>query len=176
MENGESLSACTLDTPVGALTLVMYGDSLCRIAFGNLNETRQDLISRARRMNLPEDVKVDDEACAPAVRQIREYFAGTRRGFNLKLMLKGTDFQKKVWAALARIPYGQTRSYKEIAESAGRPKAVRAVGGANNRNPLPIVIPCHRVIGSDGSLVGYGGGLDCKRKLLQFEEKESSNE
>jgi methylated-DNA-[protein]-cysteine S-methyltransferase len=106
----------------------------------------------------------------PAVRrELAEYFAGKRRTFTLPLAPQGTDFERSVWDALVAIPYGETRSYAEIARTIGRPDACRAVGRANGRNPIPIVIPCHRVIGSDGSLTGYGGGLDLKRFLLGLE-------
>ena len=101
--------------------------------------------------------------------QLTEYFNGTRTGFDLPLSPRGTDFQQKVWNALLTIPYGETRSYKDIAVQIGNPKATRAVGMANNRNRIMIVIPCHRVIGTDGSLVGYGCGLDIKEKLLKIE-------
>lgn len=104
-----------------------------------------------------------------AVSQLAEYFAGRRSVFELPVKLAGTRFQTLVWQALCQIPYGETRSYKEIAEAVGRPKAVRAVGMANNRNPLSVVIPCHRVIGADGGLVGYASGLETKRALLVLE-------
>ena len=104
-----------------------------------------------------------------ARRQLDEYFAGRRRAFELRLAPRGTEFQRLVWFALAEIPYGATWSYAELARRVGRPKAVRAVGAANGANPLPIVLPCHRVIGADGSLVGYGGGLSAKRFLLDLE-------
>lgn len=105
-----------------------------------------------------------------AASQLREYFAGTRRKFDLPLAPAGTEFQKKVWQALLDIPYGETRSYSQIALAVGNPKAGRAVGMANNRNPISIIIPCHRVIGKDGSLVGYGGGLNRKESLLLLEK------
>ena len=105
-----------------------------------------------------------------AGRQLEEYFKGKRLDFDLPLKPVGTPFQGVVWKALTRIPCGETRSYKELASLAGSPKAFRAVGGANNKNPLPIFIPCHRVIGSDGKLVGYGGGLKIKKWLLSHEE------
>lgn len=113
--------------------------------------------------------------CAPdaltelVFRQLDEYFAGTRRTFDFPYRLHGTPFQQAVWAALREIPYGQTRSYRDIAEAIGHPKAFRAVGMANHANPLFIVIPCHRVIGADGALTGYGGGLEMKRALLALE-------
>ncbi|MEE9168363.1 MAG: methylated-DNA--[protein]-cysteine S-methyltransferase, partial [bacterium] len=97
------------------------------------------------------------------------YFRGKRMTFSVPIRFDGTDFQNKVWHALTEIPYGQTVTYKEVAEKIGNPKAVRAVGNANNRNPIAIVVPCHRVIGADGKLVGYGGGLEMKEKLLKLE-------
>ncbi|MFZ5354139.1 MAG: methylated-DNA--[protein]-cysteine S-methyltransferase [Bacillota bacterium] len=105
-----------------------------------------------------------------AVKQLKEYFEGGRRDFDLPLQLDGTDFQVRSWKQLMNIPYGQTITYKELAKRVGNEKAVRAVGGANNRNKLPIVIPCHRVIGSNGKLVGFAGGLDKKEWLLEFEK------
>lgn len=105
-----------------------------------------------------------------AVKQLKEYLSCKRRDFKLPLYLEGTDFQKSVWAALRDIPYGETRSYKQIAEQIGNPKAYRAVGMANNKNPIAIIIPCHRVIGSNGKLIGYGGGIDLKERLLNLEK------
>jgi methylated-DNA-[protein]-cysteine S-methyltransferase len=102
-------------------------------------------------------------------RELEEYFAGTRRQFSFPLDLRGTEFQLACWKALLKIPYGETRTYADIARAVHRPQGFRAVGLANNRNPIAIVVPCHRVIASDGTLCGYGGGLDVKRKLLQLE-------
>lgn len=108
-----------------------------------------------------------------ALLQVREYFAGTRRDFDLETELKGTPFQMKIWKALLAVPYGRTASYKEIAAAVGNPRAGRAVGGANRQNPVPLIIPCHRVIGSDGSMIGYGGkeGIWRKEWLLQHERE-----
>lgn len=111
-----------------------------------------------------------------AAQQLREYFDGRRKAFDLPLSLHGTAFQLAVWKALRAIPYGETRSYGQIAESIGSPKACRAVGMANNRNPVAIVVPCHRVIGRDGGLTGYAGGLDVKRYLLELEKRSSGPE
>ncbi len=108
---------------------------------------------------------------ARACCQLQEYFQGKRYSFDLPLYLEGTDFQKKIWAALQTIPYGETRSYGELAEQIGNPRAARAVGGANHHNPVMIVVPCHRVIGADGSLTGFGGGLPAKRYLLGLEKR-----
>ena len=104
-----------------------------------------------------------------AARQLRAYFAGQLRRFNLPLDLRGTEFQLRVWRELERIPYGETRSYSQIATTIGSPRVVRAVGAANGANPIPIVVPCHRVIGAGGKLVGYGGGLPLKKRLLELE-------
>ena len=106
-------------------------------------------------------------------RQLDEYFAGKRKDFDVPTRLNGTEFQKRVWLALRDIPYGKTASYKDIAAAVGCPKGYRAVGMANNRNPISIIYPCHRVVGSDGSLTGYGGGLDVKSKLLELERRNS---
>lgn len=105
-----------------------------------------------------------------AEKELSEYFSGKRKSFDLPLEPQGTEFQKKVWAALLEIPFGETRSYKDIAEKIGNPKACRAVGGANNKNPIVIIIPCHRVIGAYGGLVGYGLGLPMKQQLLDIEK------
>lgn len=110
---------------------------------------------------------------ARADAQLREYFAGTRRAFDLPLSPQGTDFQMKVWQALLNIPYGETRSYRQLAAEIGNEKASRAVGGALNKNPIAIVIPCHRVVGSDGSLTGFAGGTDLKALLLALEQGQS---
>ena len=119
---------------------------------------------------LPSEGWVKDVDCLPEVEeQLREYFAGERKVFDLKLCPHGTEFQLQVLNALLQIPYGSTCSYLEIAQEIGRPKAVRAVGSANGRNPIPIIIPCHRVIGANGSLTGFGGGLPTKQFLLALE-------
>ena len=140
------------DSPIGPMTLVQEGEALARLDF--------DVPSQ------PEEVTpLLLEAC----RQLREYFAGERKAFALPLAPAGTEFQKKVWAALRDIPWGETRSYGDIARAIGKPTACRAVGMANGRNPLPIFIPCHRVIGTNGSITGYSGGLEKKRFLLRLE-------
>jgi len=114
----------------------------------------------------------DNDAVADAAAQLHEYFRGERRTFDLKLAPRGTEFQQDVWRALQRIPYGATRSYAEVAREIGRPAALRAVGAANGANPIPIVIPCHRVVGSNGSLTGFGGGIETKRWLLALESPQ----
>lgn len=107
--------------------------------------------------------------------QLDEYFSGKRKEFNLNLNPKGTDFQLKVWSALQTVPYGETQTYGYIAKTINKQKAVRAVGGANNRNPISIIIPCHRIIGANGKLVGYGGGLEVKEYLLNLEKRENKD-
>lgn len=115
------------------------------------------------------DIK-ETELISKAAAQLREYFDGKRKEFNIKLNPQGTEFQRKVWQALLQIPYGETRSYKDIAIAIGNKNACRAVGMANNKNPIMCIIPCHRVIGADGSLVGYGAGINIKEKLLNLEK------
>lgn len=122
--------------------------------------------------NPPDDATIaETPLLRSAGQQLHEYLAGERESFDLPLKSKGTDFQQAVWSALQHIPYGATRSYKSIAESIGRPRAYRAVGQACNRNPIPIFIPCHRVVGADGRLVGFGGGLTVKAFLLDLEKR-----
>jgi methylated-DNA-[protein]-cysteine S-methyltransferase len=116
-------------------------------------------------------IKAETPLIKKTATQIVEYLSGKRKQFTVPIMLHGTEFQLAVWKALQSIPYGETRSYKEIAALIGRPKALRAVGMANNRNPVSIIVPCHRVIGSDGSLTGYGGGLPLKQHLLELEQR-----
>ena len=117
-----------------------------------------------------EGVRLETPLIKEAYKQLSEYLIGERKNFDLPIRLQGTDFQQQVWKALCDIPYGETRSYKQIAEAIGNPKAVRAVGMANNRNPLLIVVPCHRVIGANGKLVGYAAGMDKKEFLLKLEQ------
>lgn len=148
-----------LETPIGSLLLVGTKEALVRVAF------EQD----GRPVQPPEDAEHGPAELETASRQLHEYFAGRRSTFDLLLDPRGTEFQCAVWDALATIPFGETWSYAELAERIGRPSAVRAVGAANGRNPLPVVLPCHRVIGADGSLTGFGGGLDAKRFLLDLE-------
>jgi len=161
------------DSPIGPLTIVCTPKGICKLEFGSVEETFANIQAWAKRHFLKSEMIRDDEQIAPVVRQLQEYFNGERLGFDLPLHLQGTSFQKRVWEALMQIPHGETRTYKEIAQSIGAEKAVRAVGNANNKNPLPIIIPCHRVIGSNGSLVGYGGGVDKKQYLLEIEKTYS---
>ena len=148
-----------LKTAIGELLLAGKSDALAVIG-----------LPCGKGAVLPEPSWQEDEsAFVEAARQLTEYFEGSRQTFDLELEPEGTEFQKKVWWALDGIPFGETISYGELAERIGRPGASRAVGAANGRNPLPIVLPCHRVIGSDGSLTGYGGGLETKKFLLELE-------
>lgn len=122
--------------------------------------------------DMPANMKQSDTpTLQKAAQELSEYFAGNRKEFDIPLNPKGTDFQKSVWNALCTIPYGKTMSYGQVAAQIGNPKASRAVGMANNKNPIPILIPCHRVIGANGKLVGYGGGIWIKQKLLELEQK-----
>jgi methylated-DNA-[protein]-cysteine S-methyltransferase len=146
------------DSPVGPLLLAGTADALTVISF-----------EKGRRVPQRPDWERREAPFREALRQLRAYFKGTRRDFDLPLLPEGTAFEQNVWKALRRIPYGRTISYGELARRIGNPTASRAVGLANGRNPLPIVIPCHRVIGSDGKLTGYGGGLETKRWLLTLE-------
>lgn len=148
-------------SPVGQLTLVARTGKLAAILWQNDLPTRVKLGAMEECQNQP--------VLHEAHRQLTEYFAGTRRQFDLELDFAGTDFQKQVWRALLTIPFGETRSYTDIAKQIGNPSAVRAVGAANGRNPISIVAPCHRVIGSNGTLTGFAGGLQAKQILLQLE-------
>lgn len=143
-----------VDSPVGALLVAREGDGITTISFGG----------RPREEWMRNDGAFDDVR-----EQLAAYFSKKLRVFDLPLSPRGTPFQLEVWRALREIPYGETRSYAQLARAAGRPDAVRAVGAANGTNPLPIVVPCHRVIGSNGSLTGFGGGLAAKRFLLDLE-------
>lgn len=148
-------------SPVGALTLVASDDALLAILWEDHPPDRV-LIGET-------EARPEHPVLMATARQLSDYFAGRRTGFSLPLDPIGTAFQKSVWAALQTIPYGQTRSYGEMARALGRPKAARAVGAANGRNPLSIVVPCHRLVGADGGLTGFAGGLEAKRHLLALE-------
>ena len=155
---------CYTNSPIGELLLAGDQDALTMIGFPK-GSMRRD----------PEPDWIFNEApFAEAMRQLDEYFDGKRRDFDLPLKLDGTEFQLLVLDELQKIPYGETTSYGDIAKRIGRPKASRAVGAANGRNPIPIVVPCHRVIGSHGDLTGFGGGLDTKEALLRLEAENTS--
>ncbi len=152
-----------VDSPIGPLLLTGGKDSLQGLYFS----------SGAKARGADPEWERYDEPFRRAARQIKEYFAGERRQFELELAPRGTDFQLSVLSALQQIPYGETRSYLDVARQIGNDKAVRAVGAANGNNPIALIIPCHRVIGSNGSLTGFGGGLDAKRYLLEHETRHS---
>ena len=149
-----------VDSPVGQLFLAADDEGLRAIEFrDNRHPVKRD----------GDWCEGDNAVLRKAAKQLGEYFAGKRRDFDLPLSPHGTDFQRGVWQTLATIPYGETISYAQLAQRVGKPSASRAVGAANGRNPLPIVLPCHRVIGADGSLTGFGGGLPTKQYLLKLE-------
>lgn len=154
------MERCTLPSPVGPLTLVGDQDGLREISFAKGSPAATPSQDGARG---------PVEHFRDAIAQLEAYFDGTLRRFDLALAPEGTPFQREVWSLLQTIPYGETTSYGEIARRLGRPHAYRAVGAANGRNPIPIIIPCHRVVGADGSLTGFGGGLPIKRRLLELE-------
>lgn len=144
------------DTEIGKIIITDNGEAITGIHFD--------------RYDIPKDfVEKETDLIKETKKQLDEYFKGNRENFNIPMYLEGTDFQKSVWKALQDIPYGETKSYSEIAEYINNPKACRAVGLANNKNPISIIIPCHRVIGKSGKLVGYGGGLHIKERLLELE-------
>jgi methylated-DNA-[protein]-cysteine S-methyltransferase len=156
-------AAKVIQSPVGRLTLVASELGLVAILWENDNP---------RRVPLADVVESDSHpVLLETERQLQEYFAGRRREFALPLDFRGTEFQRRVWSALLTIPYGQTRSYAQIAQQIGCPAAVRAVGAANGRNPLSIIAPCHRVVGSNGKLTGFAGGLEAKAQLLALERE-----
>jgi methylated-DNA-[protein]-cysteine S-methyltransferase len=151
----------SIDSPVGQLKLVASGDGLAAILWENDPPNRVRLEALAEDRNHP--------VLLEAEKQLGEYFAGQRTSFDLQLDFAGTEFQRKVWKALLEIPFGETRTYGQIARQLGNPNAMRAVGAANGRNPISIVAPCHRVIGADGGLIGFAGGLKVKEYLLAKE-------
>lgn len=159
-------STTQLDSPVGRLRLVATDQGLSRLLF----DEQADADLRPDGDSAQAD---DHPVLAAATTQLEEYFAGQRQEFDVPLDLEGTEFQRAAWTALASVPFGETRSYRQQAEAIGRPKAVRAIGAANGRNPVPIVLPCHRIVGSDGSLTGYGGGLPIKEYLLNHERAQA---
>ena len=150
---------CYHQSPIGKLLLVGTDGVLEALHFPNSLE----------QIQIPESWQCNETCFKNVLNQLAEYFAGERQNFDLKMAPKGTSFQQGVWKELQKIPFGQTASYGEIAKRIGNSKASRAVGMANGKNPIPIIVPCHRVIGKDGSLTGFGGGLDIKRQLLKLE-------
>ena len=151
------------DSPFGEILVAQSGKGLTHIRFASSTKPEPPLAD----WEYVEDLKSE------AVQQIQAYFKGALKDFTISLDLEGTPFQMKVWKTLLKVPYGQTISYAELARRIGQPKAIRAVGGANGKNPIPIVVPCHRVIGSDGSLTGYGSGVHIKAALLEHERNSN---
>lgn len=154
-------------------SLFYYETVIGKIGIGEENGAITDLFFGDDK--IPEAYVKETDIIKEAARQLDEYFTGKRKVFDLHILTKGTEFQKLVWEALRTIPYGETRSYKDIAVQIGKAKACRAVGMANNKNPVAIIIPCHRAIGAKGHLVGYGGGLDIKGRLLEIEGIKINN-
>jgi methylated-DNA-[protein]-cysteine S-methyltransferase len=149
------------NTKIGRISIEENGTSITKLDFIS-KDVQEDIIEKNETVLLKQ-----------AINELNEYLDGNRSSFDLPLEPKGTEFQKKVWNALKEIPYGETRSYGEIAKIIGNEKASRAVGMANNKNPIAIIVPCHRVIGANGKLVGYAGGLDLKEKLLELEKNNA---
>ncbi len=158
------MSYTTMQSPIGPLLLAGTDDALRLVHFASARQP----------MSPQRDWIEDGSPFKEAIRQIEEYFNGKLKDFNLPLVLEGTEFQMLVWRNLRKIPYGETVSYGQLARRIGSPEAARAVGLANGSNPIPIIIPCHRVIGSNGDLTGFGGGLSVKKKLLALESKQLS--
>jgi O-6-methylguanine DNA methyltransferase len=168
----ETLDFFAFNFPIGDLFLAASDRGLVALEFDarlpgqqTIRPNPRDLRQERKGVRFVESA----EKLTPYAHELEEYFAGKRREFTFPLDMRGTDFQVACWKALRAIPYGETRSYGDIARAVGRPQGFRAVGMANNRNPIAIVVPCHRVIASDGTLCGYGGGLDIKRRLLELE-------
>ena len=168
----DTLHSTNMDSAIGPLFLAASGRGLVALEFDARLPGQQSIRPNPRHLRKEDrgfQFVDSPDQMKPYVDELEEYFAGKRRKFTFPLDLRGTDFQLACWRALLSIPYGETRSYADIARVVGKPNAFRAVGMANNRNPVAIVVPCHRVIASDGTLCGYGGGLDVKRRLLELE-------
>lgn len=161
-----------MESAIGPLFLAASGRGLVALEFDVRLPGQQSIRPNPRHLREEKNgftFEDSSRVMRPYLKELEEYFAGDRREFTFPLDLRGTDFQLACWRALLAIPYGETRSYADVARAVGKPNAFRAVGMANNRNPIAIVVPCHRVIASDGGLCGYGGGLEVKRKLLELE-------
>jgi len=160
-------------TQIGEVILGSFHGKLCLLDFVK-GKTRGTVEDRIRRLLDAELVEQDDDILRETRRQLDEYLEGQRKGFDIPVLMLGTDFQKDVWNAVTKVPYGATSTYSQIARDIGKERAVRAVGNAMAANPISIIVPCHRIIGSGGKLVGYGGGLSLKRKLLTLEQRNAS--
>jgi methylated-DNA-[protein]-cysteine S-methyltransferase len=172
---GSMRTHTVMASPIGDLTLVAEDGALVSVGMVPPAAPRSRSEARLHESSAEQLGERDDASLAPARAQLEEYFAGERTEFDLELAPRGDAFQLQVWALLQQIPYGQTRSYGDLARQLGDVHLSQAVGAANGRNPIAIVIPCHRVIGADGSLVGYAGGLDRKRFLLSLEEPDAAD-
>ncbi len=161
-----------MDSPLGCLYLAQHPMGLCCLTLGD--GAKDKLFSYIQKVFPAAELKASQAMLKAIIQQFSEYFAGERTAFDLKLFLSGTEFQKLVWNGLMKIPYGKTISYGALAASLNSPGGMRAVGTANGQNPIPIIIPCHRVIASDGSLGGYTGGLKIKRQLLDLELQKNT--
>ena len=169
----EKILTKTFKSPFGELILGVFEDQLC-LCDWKFRKMRQAVDDRIKKGLQSEMEEGSHPILEQAIQQLEEYFSGVRKDFDLPILLVGSDFQKKVWNSLIQIPYGQTKSYLQLSNEMKNPDAIRAVATANGANALSILVPCHRIIGSDGSLVGYAGGLDAKKKLLQLEGAKPS--
>lgn len=178
VEMKNSVYYTTMSSPIGTLIIARSDKGICYIGFGDSTKTLVALKLWSQRWLKQDSITLaeNDDMLNQAVMELREYFSGVRKTFTVPIDLHGTSFQVMVWQELLKIPYGETRSYKDIATAISAPKAVRAVGGANHNNPVSIIVPCHRVIGTNGALVGYGGGLSVKEFLLKLEQKKEVKE
>lgn len=157
-----------ITTPLGPIAIGSFDDKICFLEF-YLPERYKEMSGKLRKVFDAELVEGTNDVIEQAGKELQEYFAGKRKKFTVPLDLRGTEFELKIWDQLLKIPYGQVCSYSDIARRIKNPKSVRAVGGANHSNPVAIIVPCHRVVGKNGSLTGYGGGMDKKRLLLDLE-------
>jgi methylated-DNA-[protein]-cysteine S-methyltransferase len=176
MMNLKRILFTRFSTPAGMFLAAEYEGKIIKISFGEVDEVSflYWLETKMPGIRAVEDIERTSPVLNEAEKQIREYLEGKRKKLDFPYEMIGTEFQKEVWKEMSRIPYGEIRSYGELADETGKPRAARAVGNACNRNPLPIIIPCHRVVGADGSLVGFGGGIELKDKLLKLEKENKS--
>lgn len=160
-----------IKTPVGEMSLGAFGSKICFLEF-HMPDRFEEMSRRICKLYEAEFVEGTCNVIEKAEKELREYFEVERKEFSVPLVLRGTEFELKIWKQLQKIPYGQVCSYSDMANKINSPKSVRAVGGANHNNPIAIIIPCHRVVGKNGSLVGYGGGMDKKKFLIELERGE----
>ena len=168
LKSGDIINVYQISTPLGPMIAASIKNGICLLEFTDRRGLETEFIDLQKRLQAP-IVTSETKLIQKLKKQLHEYFQGERKSFDIELVTPGSDFQNQVWSELRQIPYGQVRSYKQQAQALGNPKAIRAVARANGMNRIAIIIPCHRVIGSDGSLVGYAGGLERKKKLLEIE-------